>query len=247
MRPIRIAIPEPTATNLEYTRRNWPEYAHAVERFGAEAVCIPLGAAPDVQAQLLTGCSAAILPGSPADVNPQKYAEERIAATAAADYARESADELVLQDAFNLHKPVLGICYGLQSMNVWKGGSLIQDLASGVNHAPGREFREVHALRVLENSRFAELVLPGSAKLPCWTNSSHHQAVLEVGGGLKAVAWSEPDGVIEAVEGAGDPFVLGVQWHPERTIDGDPHSRAIFEAFVAAARDWLSRTEPGAA
>ncbi len=236
---VRIAIPEPTAGNPEYTERSWPQYAQAVEACGAEAVRIPLAAPPDVQAKLVTGCAGVVLPGSPADVNPEKYGEEAIAACAKPDPARDATDELLLQDAFNLHKPILAICYGLQSMNVWKGGSLVQDLAPGpVNHKPGREVRHAHVLKTAPEGNLASLIRQSVQGRECWANSSHHQAVRSVGDGLRAVAWSDPDGVIEAVEASEGGFTLGLQWHPERTADTDPLSQAIFRRFVDAAGAW---------
>src|SRR5271163_2002291 len=98
----RIAIPVPTATDAEYNARSWAQYAAAVERSGGEAVEVPLGEPPAATARLIAGCQGVLLPGSPADVNPQKYGEEPIAECAAADPARENVDELLLQDAHNM-------------------------------------------------------------------------------------------------------------------------------------------------
>src|SRR6201986_4388239 len=115
----RIAIPEPTSAEPDYNQRSWPQYAHAVEACGAVAVPIPLAASPATVANLVASCSGVLLPGSPADVNPQKYGEEPLRECAAADPAREAVDELLLRDAFEHKKPVFGICYGIQALNVW--------------------------------------------------------------------------------------------------------------------------------
>jgi putative glutamine amidotransferase len=237
MKTPRIAIPEPTSNDLEYNERSWPQYAHAVEASGGLAVKIPLSASPAKVAQLASSCEGVLLPGSGADVDPEKYGHERIPECGEADPAREAVDELLMQDAANLHKPIFGICYGLQSWNVWRGGTLIQDLHTGVDHKPGRQVIEAHRVSVDPDSQIAGIA--GATELP--VNSSHHQALDQPGDGLRVVARSIEDGVIEAVEGTGEQFVLGVQWHPERTFDADPTSKALFSAFIEAAASWQPR------
>ena len=125
----RIAIPEPTSTDQAYNQRSLPQYIHAVAASGGTAVPIPLHATPAEWARILASCSGILLPGSPADVDPARYGQERVKETAAKDEAREAVDELLLQGALDQGKPVLGICYGLQSLNVWRQGTLIQRLA----------------------------------------------------------------------------------------------------------------------
>jgi putative glutamine amidotransferase len=178
------------------------------------------------------------LPGSKFDVDPQRYGEARQPECGEDDPARTAADELLLQDAFNLRKPILAICHGAQTLNVWRNGSLIQDLKTAVNHSPGREVVEAHDIQIAEGSRLSQiLAAAGDAKTQ--VNSSHHQAVRATGDNLKVSAVSPVDGVIEAVElDAPDHFVLGVQWHPERTLTQSSASRAIFSEFVRNAKDW---------
>jgi putative glutamine amidotransferase len=237
MKAPRIAIPEPTSDDLEYNQRSWPQYAHAVEASGGVAVRIPLTIPPAEVAQLASSCEGVLLPGSGADVDPEKYGHERIPECAPADPAREAVDELLMQDAANLHKPLLGVCYGLQSWNVWRGGTLIQDLQTGVDHMPGRQVIEAHRVSIETDSRIAEIADAAALTV----NSSHHQAVDRPGDGLRVVARSVEDGVIEAVEGVGEQFVIGVQWHPERTFDLDPASKHLFSVFVEAASAWRPR------
>jgi putative glutamine amidotransferase len=237
MKKPRIAIPEPTSHDIAYNERSWKQYAQSVEAAGGEVVKIPLSAPPAEVAQLASLCQAVLLPGSGADVNPEKYGQTPVPECAPPDPAREAVDELLMQDAANLHKPLFGICYGFQSWNVWRGGTLIQDLKTIVNHKPGREVREAHRVSVAENSRIAEIT--GAAELV--VNSSHHQALDNPGDGLTITARSIEDGVIEAVEGTGEQFVVAVQWHPERIFDSDPASRALFKAFVEAAAQWQPR------
>jgi putative glutamine amidotransferase len=257
----RIAIPLPTSNDLEYNQRSWPQYAAAVEQAGGAAVEIPLRLTPAEIAGLINTCQGVLLPGSPADVNPQKYGQEAEAACAAADPARENVDELLLQDAHNLYKPILGICFGTQILNVWRGGTLLQELTlMPVNHAAGASVAVAHTAAVLPESLLGGMVPADEAqitgeflRLP--VNSSHHQAIGVPGDGLRIVARCPQDGVIEAVEGgraagghavAGQEsevshFVLGVQWHPERSSGISAASRAIFARFVGEAAAWTPR------
>jgi putative glutamine amidotransferase len=235
----RILIPEPTSTDAEYNQRGWQQYAAAVEQAGCVPVAVPLHATQEEQARLIAGAQGILLPGSHADVNPEKWNEPLDPKSTPADPLREAADELLLQDAFNLRKPIFGICYGMQSMNVWCGGSLVQHLETPVNHTPGRHIAEAHQVAVTPGTLLAELVETAqSAISPVMVNSSHHQAIRRVGDQLHPVAISPIDGVIEAVEAPNGPFILGVQWHPERTYEVSPLSRKLFHAFVQAASAW---------
>lgn len=245
----RIAIPEPTSTDTAYNQRSLPQYIHAVIASGGTAVPIPLHAAPTELAAILASCAGVLLPGSPADVDPGRYGQERVKECAAKDEAREAVDELLLQSAFDQGKPVLGICYGLQSLNVWRQGTLVQDLphadaaiAGTVNHQPGREVQEAHPILVTPGSRLSHVVNGIGEEAPSlFVNSSHHQAIGSPGQKLTVAATSPVDGVIEALEGS-DPrqFVVAVQWHPERSYDVSAASRALFTAFLDAAREWTA-------
>jgi putative glutamine amidotransferase len=246
----RIALPIPTSFDLEYNQQAWPQYAAAVEQSGGEAVEVALNLSPARIADLMNTCQGIVLPGSGADVSPRKYGQDAIEACAAPDPARENVDELLIQDAYNLHKPILAICFGLQSLNVWRGGTLVQDLTvMPVNHAAGGSVAVAHSLMVAPDSILGGLLSPDEApmledgflRLP--VNSSHHQAIGVPGDGLRIVARCPQDGVIEAVEGDLNPdgashFVLAVQWHPERSYTISAASRAIFARLVAEAAAW---------
>ncbi len=266
MRP-RIAIPRPHAADPEYADRALPQYVDAIKDAGGEPVVIPLNPPPDDLAKQLMSCDGVLLPGSKADLDPEKYgASRRHPKTAAADPLRDNVDELLLQDAYNMRKPILGICYGLQALNVWRTGTLIQDLAEQVHtnvpHTAGRSVAQAHTVAIDPASTLGKIVakvaspgtepslVPGDetsedrrdvehrAEIVLRVNSSHHQAAEVVGDGLRVVARCPTDGVIEAIEGtAPNHFVLGVQWHPERTTDSEPASRAIFKALVEAAEN----------
>jgi putative glutamine amidotransferase len=238
---IHVAIPEPTGTDPAYNQRSLPLYLAALRSAGATPVIVPLHERPERVARLLAGVQGVLLPGSKFDVDPQRYGEDRIPECGESDPARTAVDELLLQDAFNLHKPILAICHGVQNLNVWLNGSLIQDLRTAVNHRPGRDVVDAHPVQVVPGSRLAGLVPRGLIAEP-QVNSSHHQAIRTPGDGLLVSAISPSDRVVEAVElDSREHFVLGVQWHPERTYTGSAFSRAIFAAFVQAATVWEPR------
>jgi putative glutamine amidotransferase len=268
----RIAIPIPTTADLAYNQRSWPSYTSAVINAGGEPVQIDIAASPAAIRALAATCDGVLLPGSPADVDPALYGQERDTATNPADPAREQADRILLEDAEAHAKPVLGICYGVQSINVWRGGSLIQDLTPlPVNHAAGSKVAVAHAALVAPDSLLASLLDPAEApasgdflRLPI--NTSHHQSVAAPGEGLRIVARCPDDGVIEAVElqsfqaepqsdspklfhveqsaeQSGHPwFLLGVQWHPERSYEISAASRALFARLIAEARAYSTRS-----
>lgn len=241
---VRIAIPEPS-TDPEYNQRALPQYLSALHSAGATAVVIPLHERPDRVAKILANTQGVLLPGSRLDIDPERFGEERIAECGPADPARTAVDELLLQDAFNLHKPILGICHGAQGLNVWCNGSLYQDLPSQtrtpVNHSPGRTVAEAHPVAIQPGTRLAGI--QGGLEVPeTAVNSSHHQAIHRVGDNLRVAAVSPEDGIVEAVElESTEHFVVGVQWHPERTYTGSAFSRAIFAAFLKAVAEWQPR------
>jgi putative glutamine amidotransferase len=239
----RIAIPVPYSGDREYAERALPQYEEAVRGAGGEPVRIELDQTPVQVMKQIERCDAVLLPGSRADVDPRKYSADRHEKTASADAKRELVDDLLLQDAYNLHKPVLGICYGLQSLNVYRSGTLVQHIESAIvdskiDHSAGRAVAKAHTVKIEPESRLAEIV---SASKTVAVNSSHHQSADAVGGGLRVVARSTEDGIIEALEGtASEHFVLAVQWHPERSVNDAPElaepAKAIFRAFIEAAR-----------
>jgi putative glutamine amidotransferase len=241
--PPRIAIPVPHSGDRDYAERSLPQYEEAVRGAGGEPVRIELDQTPAQVMKQIERCDAVLLPGSRADVDPRKYRADRHEKTAAADVQRDMVDELLLQDAYNMHKPVLGICYGLQSLNVYRSGSLLQHIESAnvdskIDHSAGRAVAKAHTIKIEPESRLAEIV--GASKTVA-VNSSHHQSADAVGDGLRVVARSAEDGIIEALEGtAPEHFVLAVQWHPERSVNDGPElaesAKAIFRAFIEAAR-----------
>jgi putative glutamine amidotransferase len=267
--PPRIAIPMPHGTDPEYAERAIPQYEHAVVLTGGEPVRVPLDQTADEVLRIVQHCDGVLLPGSKADVDPARFHASRSPHTAAADPRRDAVDDLLLEHAYKLRKPVLGVCYGLQSLNVHCAGSLIQhipdflpeEIRAKVNHEAGKNVPVAHAVEIEPGSKLAEIVngcndknreghgfsrsdadsvreapLADGGRLVVPVNSSHHQSADAIGDSLRIVARCTDDGIIEALEGtAPDHFVLAVQWHPERSMEQDAPSRAIFRAFIEAA------------
>ncbi len=236
----------PHSGDRDYAERSFPAYEAAVRGAGGEAVRIDLDLTPMQVAERIDSCDAVLLPGSRADVDPRKYKAAPDPKTAAADAKRETVDELLLRDAYQKHKPILGICYGLQSLNVFRSGTLVQHIESEINHPAGRAVANAHTVEIEPESQLARIVGVTTKDRPRkeskGVNSSHHQSAEKAGEGLRVVAHSTKDGVIEALEGtAPDHFVLAVQWHPERSVNDGPEvadsAKAIFRAFIEAAKE----------
>jgi len=236
----RIAIPLPHSGDRDYAKRALPQYENAVRGAGGEPVPIDFDQAPDEVRRTLERCDAVLLPGSRADVDPAQYNAPRHEKTAESDAKRDGLDRLLLESAYSARKPVLAICYGLQSLNVYRSGSLVQHIESPINHSAGRAVANAHTVKIEPQSRLAEIVGAHDGQ-PIAVNSSHHQSAEAAGNGLRVVARSPQDGVVEALEStAPDHFVLAVQWHPERSVNDAPEvsesAQAIFRAFVEEAR-----------
>jgi|ERR1700690_1458890 putative glutamine amidotransferase len=215
-------------------------YSSAVRAAGGEPVAISLGLPSHDLNQLAHGLDAFVLPGSPADIEPSLFHATRHPETAPADSHREMTDFALLENAFSGHKPVLAICYGIQSLNVFLGGSLVQDIPSELNSPLEHQWHDskagtpepFHAARIERGSSLKQIAGADEVRV----NSSHHQSILDLGSNLR-IAARAPDGVVEAVEWTGDSnWVLGVQWHPERMVATDCLAKSLFGNLVAAAR-----------
>lgn len=213
------------------------KYLAAVREAGAQPVPISLAASPDALTQLASSLDGIVLTGSPADVEPSRYGATRHVRCAAADADRERVDFALLEACFGAHKPVLAICYGIQSLNVFLSGTLIQDvpteIGAAVVHSNDNEASPdaFHAIDIEAGSQIGKM----ASSQETVVNSSHHQAVLVPGNGLRITARA-PDGVIEAVEWiGGENWVVGVQWHPERMMESDTLGRVLFGSLVKEA------------
>lgn len=244
MNPERMSRPRigiPWSTSDDETKGVLPtNYEKAVLEAGGEPVILPLNA-PDALRSQLGELQGFVLPGSGADIDPKEYGTVNQGKSAPADVARERTDRAILDHAFAEGKPVLAICYGCQLLNVYMGGTLIQDLktATGTKVAHRKTDLPVlrrkkdpeHPVRFEPESKLAQLAGKTDAKI----NSSHHQSIEKPGKDLKVTGVAN-DGIVESVEWTGqENWVVGVQWHPER-MDGDPLAKKLFADFVKAAQ-----------
>lgn len=220
-------------TNRFYLARY---YSEAVEAAGGLPVHIPLIPDGDFVKGVFDGLDGLLLPGSDSDIDPQRYGQQPHPQLGSVHPEKDETDLLALAEAEARAMPVFAICFGLQSLNVSRGGSLIQDIPSqlpeAIKHTQGApRDRHSHRVRLLEGSILGQL--GGSESAP--VNSHHHQAIEKLGRELLATAWA-PDGIVEAVEDPrSDRFVLGVQWHPEIAWEKDSLSRSLFGRFVSEA------------
>jgi putative glutamine amidotransferase len=240
-----ILIPVPTSFDEPYNAANWANYAAAVTAAGGEPVRLELTHSAAEIDTLVDAAQGVLLPGSGADVDPAHYGHERIPECAEADGLRQETDKALFAAAERTKKPLLGICFGTQSMNVFYGGTLHQDIDPvPVNHRAGRAVTTAHSVLFPVDSRLGRILVESGETVPedeefsrLPVNSSHHQAIAIAGDELRVVARCPADAVIEAVEGS-DPehWLVGVQWHPERTTETSTASRGLFAAFVQAAK-----------
>jgi putative glutamine amidotransferase len=239
----RVGIP--WRTSQEEAANNLPKiknYEDAILKAGGEPVRLSLQDPAGLQL-LLPALDAFLLPGSPSDVEPAEYGAVNRGLSEPADLPREETDRAILKHAFSEKKPVLAICYGCQTLNVYHGGSLIQDIHTELKNTdkklerhrkkdePPSSTDPIHGATFEPGSRLAGIA--GSVQADI--NSSHHQAIDKPGRNLRITAHAT-DGVIEGVEWTSDSnWVVGVQWHPERMV-GDSFSERLFSDFLAAAR-----------
>ncbi len=213
------------------------QYADAVITSGGVPLILPLVESPDLLSPVVDMLDGILLTGSASDLNPASYGAERRPECGPGQELRDRTDFFLLDAATRKRVPVLAICYGLQSLNVHRGGSLHQDIASdlntGIRHSqPETKGDPAHRVQFSPGSLLEELGASNEAAV----NSTHHQAIDRLGSGLQVIAQAS-DGIIEAVVGKEtDRWVLGVQWHPERSYSHDPLSRKIFDRFIESCR-----------
>ncbi|HEX8284286.1 MAG TPA: gamma-glutamyl-gamma-aminobutyrate hydrolase family protein [Pyrinomonadaceae bacterium] len=211
-------------------------YSEAVAAAGGLPVHLSLIPDAEVVGSIVKRLDGVLLPGSASDVDPLLYDHEPHPKLGPVHPLKDRTDLLVLKESEARRLPLLAVCFGMQVWNVFRGGSLIQDIASlvpqAIKHEQGapRE-RRSHRLSINPESLLGSL----AGEVSALVNSHHHQALEKIGEGLQASAWSS-DGLVEAVEDTRDGrWALGVQWHPELGWEGDKLSSAIFNAFINAA------------
>lgn len=211
-------------------------YLDAVLWAGGLALLIPSVGDREVIREYVGRVQGILLPGSPTDIDPAHYGAVPHENLGRLYPERDATDFTILDIVETKDLPVLGICFGVQSLNVHRGGSLVQDIPAIVkdpevhdedNDKPAAR----HLVRVAEASLIGRL----AGRPEVEVNSYHHQAVEKPGRNLRVVAVA-PDGVIEAIEDTTGRFIVGVQWHPERGWKDDPFSKALFMSFIEQAR-----------
>jgi putative glutamine amidotransferase len=220
------------------------KYVRAINRAGGEPVVLSLGRSAVEVKEVARTLDAVLLSGSPADIDPSLFHTKRHSQTATPDSDRERTDFTLLDHALADNKPVLAICYGIQSLNVFLGGTLVQDIPSEVGTVIEHEWEDeqgapepFHPVSIEPGSQLAQIADAAEARV----NSSHHQSILDPGRGLRVVARAK-DQVVEAVEWTGgNSWVVGVQWHPERMVDKDPLARDLFRTLIETARKSTTR------
>ncbi|MBQ3329226.1 MAG: gamma-glutamyl-gamma-aminobutyrate hydrolase family protein [Eggerthellaceae bacterium] len=212
-------------------------YLSGLLEAGAIPIVLPATHDPVAIRRLVAACDGFLVPGGQ-DIDPKRYGKRRAPHTHRSATARDKMEDALIRAAVAADKPVLGVCRGMQSINVALGGTLHQDIHAeqspdSLAHVQGRPFdMPAHMVDVAEGSLLARCV--GAPRLG--VNTIHHQSVAELGEGLVVSAVSPDDGVIEGIEMPGKRFVLGVQWHPEHMWRTRPHSKRLFRAFIQAAK-----------
>lgn len=222
-------------------------YSEAVEAAGGTPVHISLIPRADYLSGVLAVLDGVLLPGSASDIDPLRYGAEPHPNLASVHPVKDETDLLLLEEVEKRGLPLFAICFGMQALNVSRGGTLIQDIPfqvpNAINHQQGApRDRPSHAVKLASSSLLSSLALNERVLV----NSHHHQAVEQVGSELIATAWTS-DGLIEAVEDSRpERFALGVQWHPELGWKDDRLSRALFERFIAATREHVPEVRASA-
>jgi len=224
---MRIEIP----TDRFYLSRF---YSEAIEAAGGAPVHISLIPNADYIDSVVERLDGILLPGSDSDVDPLRYGQQPHQGLGSVHPIKDETDLLTIAAAERLGIPLLAICFGMQVLNVSRGGTLIQDIGSQVSKAIKHEQgvprdRASHTVKLESASRLGKL----STTNDLMVNSHHHQAVDSIGENLVPTAWSA-DGLVEALEDPRDDrFVVAVQWHPELGWKEDPFSERLFKSFVS--------------
>ena len=219
------------------------DYCEALGHFGAIPLHIGLIPKKEHLHEIVANLDGILLPGSDTDVNPLRFNEEPHPKLKKVIFEKEETDLLILEEAEKIGLPVLGICFGMQVLNVSRGGTLVQDIDSEIvnplKHEQGIPLgRNSHSIEIEANSRLSRLI---TTKNNAHVNSHHHQAIKKVGNNLRTTAWAK-DGVIECLEdNRDDRFVFAVQWHPELNWQTDELSANIFKDFINAAEEFAGQ------
>jgi putative glutamine amidotransferase len=245
-----------SSTDQALTQRKIQLYLDGVRRHGGDPATVSAATPPAERDRLLGEMAGLLLTGGP-DLDPALY-HETVAGALDLDPARDALDQQAWTEATRRSVPVFGICRGLQAINVFLGGSLLQDVPSHAGTPYGHGPAKTHDLEIDPNSRLARTLAAGDSEGLAATdenddtpelvvNTYHHQAVTQarLGKGLKAVGWSSSEAgrLVEALESRDSHWVVAVQCHPERTESTPDEFEGVWEAFVRAARQTAATPE----
>jgi len=212
-------------------------YTGAIRAAGGLPVILPVADGdPGLIAEYLEAVNGLLFPGG-GDVAPAYYGEPQDKRCQEPDRERDFFEIHLARAALERRTPILGVCRGLQVLNVVAGGTLYQDLSCRPGtlpqHAASREERRkpIHLVRILPGTRLHTIMGISESKV----TSTHHQFVKDLAPGYRITAESPADSVVEGIEDPSHPFLVAVQWHPERMYQDHPEQRALFQALVAAA------------
>jgi putative glutamine amidotransferase len=231
---ITVALATASSNPVVAARKN-ALYAEAVARHGGRPILLDAAASADERADAFAAMDGLLLSGG-ADIAPARYGR----AAAGSDHVeprRDALEAAAWTAAVDRSVPVLGVCRGLQAINVFSGGTLLQDIDGHAGAPFGQGPPATHPLRIVPGTALDGLV---SGDGPLVVNSYHHQAIgaADLAPGLIASAWADSAAgpLVEGLEAADGRFVLGVQCHPERTESTAAPFERLFAAFIAAAR-----------
>lgn len=216
-------------------------YCRAIEQAGGVPVILCPTATRSVALRALDRLDGLLISGGDFDIHPSLYGETPIKELGQIKAERTKFELALARAALKRDLPLLGICGGAQAINVARGGTLYQDIATqlpeAIEHQQSKKTRVGgHRVHVRSGTRLAQIVRRPFLDV----NTTHHQAVKRLGAGLVINATAE-DGLIEGIESSGHSFVLGIQWHPEALAPKSLHQRKIFSVFVKACRAFRRR------
>lgn len=223
-----IAIPQ-MGTDL-FRKYMKSKYVQSLERAGAQALWIELEDIDKAIEETLE-CDGLLLPGG-ADIEPKLYGQTATEKCGKPNEKRDFAEPKILEAFLKTGKPIFGICRGVQLINVYFGGTLIQDIKEEQKYKHSdflTRAKSIHPISIEKGSKLYDILGTETAEV----NSLHHQAIDKVGEGLSVTAKSA-DSFIEALELADHPFCVAVQWHPEHMSKKSEEQRKLFSAFVSA-------------
>ena len=225
-----------SAVDAAETTSVLPAYVRCIEQAGGTPLVLPYTTKTQTIQSYVTLCDGFLFSGG-VDISPTRYGEMPTSRCATPSLPFDEFAFLVFSAALTTKKPILGVCRGAQMINIALGGTLYQDLptqhASPILHQQREpKFSFSHEVSLVKDGPLARLL--GTERSPA--NSFHHQAIKRLGDGLTVMATAD-DGTVEAIYAPSHPYLFGIQWHPERLIDIDEHSRNLFSHFIQTCEE----------